>query len=237
MAFSGGVDSVYLLAMAMRYGKRVMAYYVKTVFQPEFEWRDARKAAELLGAGLCRIDCRILDRPKVAENPADRCYHCKQAIFSEICRAAKEDGYPVVLDGTNASDEAGDRPGMRALEEMGIRSPLRECGLTKARIREESKKYGLFTWDKPAYACLATRVPTGMRITHSLLSRVEASEEKLFEKGFTDFRVRILDGALKLQFTEAFLPKAFERREELLECLRGDGIEVLLDLTPRKGGD
>lgn len=236
VAFSGGVDSVYLLAMAARFGRRITAYYVKTAFQPEFEMQDAIRAVEEIGAELRILSCEILDRPEVTANPADRCYYCKQQIFSEILKAAKADGYTLVLDGTNASDEAGDRPGMRALEEMGVCSPLRECGLTKSMIREESRKCGLFTWDKPAYACLATRIPTGMRITASLLSRVEVSEDKLFRMGFSDFRVRILDGALKLQFTEGDLPEAFARREELVEKLKDGGFEVLLDLTPRKRG-
>lgn len=236
VAFSGGVDSVYLLAMAVRFGKRITAYYVKTAFQPEFERQDAIRAAEEIGAELRILSCEILDRPEVTANPADRCYHCKRQIFSEILKAAKEDGYSLVLDGTNASDEAGDRPGMRALGEMGVCSPLQECGLTKAMIREESRKCGLFTWDKPAYACLATRIPTGMEITASLLARVEDSEEKLFRMGFSDFRARVLDGALKLQFTEEDLPEAFARRKELVEHLKGGGFEVLLDLTPRKRG-
>lgn len=235
VAFSGGVDSVYLLAMAVHFGKRITAYYVKTAFQPQFEERDAKKAAERIGAELRILPCAVLDQPQIVQNPADRCYHCKRLIFSRILQAAAADGYSLILDGTNASDEAGDRPGMRALGEMGVRSPLRECGLTKREIREESKKCGLFTWDKPAYACLATRIPTGMPIDEALLARVEASEEKLFQMGFADFRARILDGALKLQFTENDLPEAFARREELRESLGKDGFEVLLDLRPRKG--
>ena len=165
LAFSGGVDSAYLLHEALRFAKDVRAYYAKTAFQPEFEFEDAKKLAKEMGASLRVLTYPILGEEAVAANPPDRCYYCKHALFSGVLQAAKEDGYPVILDGTNASDDAGDRPGMRALREMGVRSPLRECGLTKPMIREASKEAGLFTWKKPAYACLATRVPAGMRIT------------------------------------------------------------------------
>jgi uncharacterized protein len=236
VAFSGGVDSAYLLDMAMKYAKRVQAYYVKTAFQPAFEWEDAKRMAEEIGAPLKVIEFSILDQPRVAENPADRCYYCKHALFSGLLQAASEDGFPVILDGTNASDEVSDRPGMRALKEMGVRSPLRECGLTKPRIRKESEKNGLFTWNKPAYACLATRIPQGMRITPELLAKVEASEAELFDMGYSDFRVRVLSGALKLQFTEKWLSRAFEQRDEIVRRLSGDGWAVLLDLKPREEG-
>ena len=113
----------------------------------------------------------VLCHEKVTANPPDRCYHCKQQIFGKILEKAKADGFSLVLDGTNASDDAADRPGMRALAELKVRSPLRECGLTKAVIREKSMEAGLFTWDKPAYACLATRIPTGEVITAEKLER------------------------------------------------------------------
>ena len=165
IAFSGGVDSSYLLYAAIKSGADVCAYYVKSAFQPQFELEDARRLAEQINAPLRVLQADILADERVVENPADRCYYCKNRVFSAIVSAAAEDGYALVLDGTNASDEEGDRPGMRALREMSVRSPLRECGLTKAEIRERSRKAGLFTWDKPAYACLATRVRTGEEIT------------------------------------------------------------------------
>ena len=107
------------------------------------------------------VEADILAVPEAAANGPQRCYHCKTALFSQLRQAAREDGYTVLLDGTNASDDAGDRPGMRALRELEVRSPLRECGLTKEEVRRRSREAGLFTWDKPAYACLATRIPTG----------------------------------------------------------------------------
>ncbi len=236
MAFSGGVDSAYLLCEALKYAKDVRAYYVKTAFQPEFELADAKRLAEELGADMRVLPYPILDVAAVAANPADRCYHCKNALFSGILAAAKADGYPIILDGTNASDDADDRPGMRALREMGVRSPLRECGLTKPMIREASRSAGLFTWEKPAYACLATRVPAGMPITAALLAMVEAAEAALFDMGFADFRVRLMPGAMKLQFTAAWMSRAFEMREEIVRRLAREGWSIVLDMKPREGG-
>ena len=133
IAFSGGVDSAYLLYAATRYAARVKAYYVSTAFQPAFELEDARRLADELGADMLVLHVDVLSNSAVTANPSDRCYHCKNTLFRQILRAAENDGFPVLLDGTNASDDAGDRPGMRALRELSVRSPLRECGLTKRR--------------------------------------------------------------------------------------------------------
>lgn len=191
LAFSGGVDSAYLLYAALESGAQVQAYYVKSVFQPRFELEDARRLAEELGADMRELPVDVLADTVISANPADRCYHCKRRIFTAVAAAAEEDGFPVLMDGTNASDDAGDRPGMRALRELSVRSPLRECGLTKDRIRQLSKEAGLFTWDKPAYACLATRIPTGIAITEDRLHKTEAAEQYLASLGLTDFRVRM----------------------------------------------
>ena len=124
---------------------------------------------------------------------------------------SREDGYSVLLDGTNASDDAGDRPGMRALRELEVRSPLRECGLTKEEVRIRSRQAGLFTWDKPAYACLATRVPTGTRISQELLERTERAENALFRIGLRDFRARIAGKGARIQVTEDQFPLVLQR--------------------------
>ena len=162
LAFSGGVDSAYLLYAGLKYGCDLTAYYVKAEFQPQFELDDAMRLAEQLGARMKVIRVSVLGDEDVRANGPRRCYYCKRQIFSKIMEAAQADGYSLLLDGTNASDDADDRPGMQALMELSVRSPLRECGLTKAQIRDFSKEAGLFTWDKPAYACLATRIQTGM---------------------------------------------------------------------------
>ena len=233
LAFSGGVDSSYLLYAARQLGADVKAYYVKTAFQPEFEYQDALRLASQLGADIQVLTLDVLACPDVTVNPKNRCYFCKQHIFGNILRQAKADGYDTVLDGTNASDEAGDRPGMQALSELHVISPLRLCGLTKPQIRELSREAGLFTWDKPAYACLATRIPTGQRITNELLARVEGAEQALFSLGFTDFRVRVFHDAARVQLKPAQMQQALTRRSEILENMRPYFETVLLDLKGR----
>lgn len=233
LAFSGGVDSAYLLYAAKAAGADVRAYYVKSVFQPQFELEDAKRFCGELDAGFKILTADVLADQAVRENPADRCYHCKKMIFTTIAEAAKADGYGMLLDGTNASDEEDDRPGMRALRELRVRSPLRECGLTKEEIRRLSGEAGLFTWKKPAYACLATRIPTGEEITVEKLKSTEAAEDFLFLLGFTDFRVRRFGEAARLQFPPEQLAGALERREEIVRELKQYYKVVLLDMEAR----
>jgi len=227
------VDSSYLLAAGREYGAEVRPYYVRTVFQPRFELEDARRLCRELGVELTVLELDILSCPAVAENPKDRCYHCKTALFSELKRRAAQDGFGLLLDGTNASDDASDRPGMRALEELEVRSPLRECGLTKDQIRKRSQELGLFTWNKPAYACLATRIPTGMALTAEVLERVERAENALFGLGFSDFRVRLYHGAARIQLPESQMVRALGQKDKILERLRPLFDAVLLDLEAR----
>jgi uncharacterized protein len=234
IAFSGGVDSAYLLYAAMQFGKRVKAYYVKTAFQPQFELEDAFRLAKELGADLQVLEVDILCETAVTANPADRCYYCKKVLFSRILQAAKADGFSVLLDGTNASDDASDRPGMRAISELSVRSPLRKCGLTKGKIRQLSKEACLFTHDKPAYACLATRIPTGELITSEKLQRTERAEAYLSQWGFRDFRVRSMGNAAKIQVREGDLSLLMEHREDILEELKKYYTGVVLDLEVRK---
>lgn len=234
LAFSGGADSAYLLYAAANSGAEVRAYYVKSVFQPEFELEDARRLAEELGADMRVLEADVLSVPEVGANPADRCYHCKKMMFSLIADAAKADGFSVLMDGTNASDDAGDRPGMRALRELAVRSPLRECGMTKEEIRRLSREAGLFTWDKPAYACLATRIPAGTEITPEKLERTKQAENILFSMGFKDFRVRMLGDCARLQLPADQIPGILEKRQEILEKLKKYYTGVLLDLEVRR---
>ena len=233
IAFSGGVDSAFLLWAGIEAGAEARPYFVKTPFQPQFELEDAQRLCTRLGAELIVVEFDILSDPAVATNPADRCYHCKKRLFSLLRERAAADGFSLLLDGTNASDDGGDRPGMRALDELEVRSPLRECGLTKAQIRELSRQAGLFTWDKPSYACLATRVPTGQAITRSCLEKVERGEESLSCLGFRDFRLRLGFGGAKLQLLEGQLPLVLERRTDILNALEADFPEITLDLRPR----
>ena len=234
VAFSGGVDSAWLLHEAAAWAERTAAYFVHTPFQPDFELADARETAGRIGAELTVIDFDILTVPEAAANPPDRCYHCKRALFTLLLEAARRDGFPLLLDGSNASDDAEDRPGMRALRELGVRSPLRECGVTKADIRRLSREAGLPVWDKPSYACLATRVPAGTPITVENLRRVAEGEAALMALGLSDFRLRLRgeDGLLQVRAEQAGLACRLlaEPPAALTEHFRA----VFLDETPRE---
>ena len=233
LAFSGGVDSAYLLYAACEAGAKVQPFFLKTVFQPRFELEDARRLTKELGVELTVIELDILARSKVAENTAERCYHCKRALFECLAQEAGRQGFSLLLDGTNASDDAGDRPGMRALAELSVRSPLRECGLRKEEIRRLSHKAGLFTWNKPAYACLATRIPTGCPLEAGLLARVEEGEARLWAIGFQDFRLRVYGTAARLQLREEQFDLAVKKQAEIRRQLAPYFKTVLLDLRPR----
>ncbi len=234
IAFSGGVDSAYLLYAAKHYGADVRAYYVKTPFQPQFEYEDALALARQLQVPMITISLDVLDEPQIAANSGNRCYYCKKRLFTAIAAQAKQDGYPILVDGTNASDQASDRPGMRALEELKVVSPLRLCDLTKSEIRRLSREAGLFTYDKPAYACLATRIPAGTPITTELLVKTESSEDFLKSLGFSDFRIRVLGDSAKIQLKEDQLPLLMSHRQRILAELKTHYTSVLLDLEVRE---
>ncbi len=236
IAFSGGVDSAYLLYAAVKAGADVKAYYMKSAFQPEFEFEDAKAVAGMVGCPLRVINADVLSDEKVTANPGNRCYYCKQHIMSSIIKAAADDGYDIVCDGTNASDDADDRPGFKALAEYGIMSPLRACGLTKQDIRKASKEAGLPTWNKPAYACLATRILTGEKITEEKLAITENAESILFDMGFRDFRVRMRGNNALCQFTSDQLAEAFRREGEIKGALSELYDEVNIDGSPRISG-
>lgn len=233
LAFSGGADSAYLLYAAIAAGCDVHAYYVKSAFQPQFELDDAIKLAGKLDAAMTVLALDVLSDPMIRANPAKRCYYCKKKIFQTIQKAAREDGYELLIDGTNASDDIQERPGTKALRELSVRSPLRECGLTKDRIRSLSKDAGLFTWDKPAYACLATRIPVGTEITSAKLELTEQAEMKLSELGFTDFRIRLCQTDAKIQVPEKQLEKVLLYRKEILKQLKPFYSSVTVDLEVR----
>lgn len=233
LAFSGGVDSAYLLYAASTYGEDVTAYYVKSQFQPQFELDDALRLADELDAKIKVIDVSVIDNIDVRSNGPRRCYYCKRMIFQSIINQAEQDGYTVLIDGTNASDDVSDRPGMQALKELSVISPLRECGITKEEVRRLSSEAGLFTWDKPAYACLATRIPTGTEITEDALRITEKAETELAQLGFSDLRVRKIGDTAKIQLPESQLPQLLDHREEIVRSLKKYYKNVTLDLEVR----
>ena len=234
IAFSGGVDSSYLLYAAVKAGADVTAYYVNAAFQPQFELDDALRLASDVGAKMKVLEADVLSCEDVVKNPSNRCYYCKQQVFGNIWRAARADGYSVLLDGTNASDDVADRPGMKALKELTVKSPLRECGLTKAMVRELSREAGLFTWNKPSYACLATRIPANTRITKEALEITEKAEGFMASRGYSDFRIRMtVDGSAKIQLKENQIQKLIDEREVILAELKKYYKAVTLDLEVR----
>jgi len=191
VAFSGGVDSTFLLKVAKDILQDdVWAITAITDIHPEIELEEARKIASELGVKHTIDDSIQFTEEKILSNPPDRCYHCKHKIFSRVKEWAEKQGIDFIVDGSNADDVGDFRPGMKALKELRIRSPLKEAGLTKKEIRLLSKQLGLSTWDKPALACLASRIPYGDRITREKLKRIDRAENILRSLGFRQSRVR-----------------------------------------------
>ncbi len=233
IAFSGGADSAYLLYSAKKYAKRVKAYYVKSAFQPEFEENDAKRLADELSVDLKIIYTDVLSDKNIADNSCNRCYYCKKKMMSIIKAEAQKDGFDIVADGTNASDNLEDRAGTKALNELSVLSPLKLCGVTKNEVRRLSEKAGLFTFNKSAYACLATRIKTGELITKEKLVKTEWAENLLYSMGFRDFRVRMEDNTAKIQIISSQLDLLLKKREEILKKLKNEYSFVLLDLEMR----
>ena len=229
IAFSGGVDSAYLLHASKAAGCHVTPYFVKTPFQPEFELEDAKK----LAPNLKILEFDLLDLQNIANNCEKRCYFCKKTLLKRLKEAANADGFTEIWDGTNASDAFDDRPGMKALEELGVLSPLRLCGLTKSEIRRLSKEAGLFTWDKPAYACLATRIPTGTAIDRQTLQAIEKAEDALRQLGYRDLRVRVFHGAARIQLPFGQFPVSKEDYIRIQGAVSPWFETVFLDLRGR----
>ena len=191
VAFSGGVDSALLLAVAARlYHVKLLAVTVTSISYAEREKDDAQRFAQRMGVKHRYIDVDQMSIPEFVANQPDRCYYCKKAIFRSIQEYAAAEGFTNVVDGSNMDDTADYRPGKKALSELGVRSPLVEAGLNKDEIRRLSREMGLFTASKPSYACLASRIQYGEPITPEKLARVEQAEIFLEGLGFTHIRVR-----------------------------------------------
>lgn len=231
LALSGGVDSAYLLYAAIQAGAQVQPFFVATQFQPSFERRDAVRLCQMLNVPLTILSLDILATPAIRENSLRRCYYCKQRIFAAISEAA---GPTCLLwDGTNASDSDADRPGIQALQEFQVQSPLRLCGFSKAEIRKRAQQAGLFLWDKPAYACLATRMEPNHPITIQNLARVARAEQAIHQLGFRDFRVRQRGNIALLQLPQAQFSMALTCRTQIIQALQADFDTVTLDLEAR----
>ena len=212
VAFSGGVDSSFLCKVIRDVlGDHSLAVTVVSPMLPRSEIECAKEVAVAVGIRHVLVEDPDIEAT-VAANPADRCYHCKKIEFSHILKAARENGLNRVLDGSNLDDLSDYRPGLIALKELGILSPLREAELTKADIRELSKRLGLKTWNKPAFACLASRIPYGERITLAKLRAVEQAEDFLRLRGFRQFRVRIHGTIARIELAPEERTKMFDTR-------------------------
>jgi len=191
IAYSGGVDSTFLLKVAGdALGNRVLAVIAESPTYPEGEVRRAEEMCETLGVSRRTIKTDEFLDENFVSNPRERCYYCKKELFSKLLKIARENGIDNVLDGSNHDDRSDHRPGTRAKDELGVRSPLMELAFTKQDIRKLSRELGLPTWDKPSFACLASRIPYGTRITEGILRMVREGEGFLKSLGFKQFRVR-----------------------------------------------
>lgn len=238
VAFSGGVDSTYLLHEAVKAGKeKVTALIMKTPSVPERELDEAVAFCKSRGISFFVLPADPFSAAGFKENGRDRCYICKHFLFSALLEKAKEEGIPFVADGTNADDRKEFRPGLRALKELDIRSPLAEAGLTKKEIRELSEKEGLPTWNKPSFSCLATRFPYGEELTVEKLRRTEAAENLLAELGFTQRRVRVHGNLARIEVLPAEIPLLLERRDMISSRLEELGfLYTTVDLKGFRSG-
>ncbi|ABY93491.1 MAG: ExsB family protein [Caldanaerobacter subterraneus] len=241
IAFSGGVDSTFLAKVSYDVlGNRVLAVTATSPMHPKSELKEAVELAKKIGIPHLVVEFNdILEIEEFRKNPLNRCYICKSNLFSRFKAIAEEKGFKYILEGTNADDVSDFRPGRRALKELGILSPLLECGIKKEEIRILSKELGLPTWGKPSYACLASRIPYGEEITYDKLSMVEKAEEDLRDLGFSGFRVRYHGDVARIELPKEQMETIFEEgiREEVVKRIKNAGFKyVTMDLEGYRTG-
>ena len=240
VAFSGGVDSTFLLKVAQDVlGNNVMAVIASSATYPEREQQEALCIAEDLNVKYKVIHTKELDNPHFRENPPERCYFCKKELFSRLKEIAVEENIPHVCDGCNFEDTFDFRPGTRAAKELDVRSPLKEDRLGKKEIRVLSKKLGLPTWDKPSMACLSSRFPYFMPIDNESLRQIDSAEEYLRTKGFSQLRVRHHGQIARIEIDPSDFSVIMEKqtREEIVVNLKKIGyLYVTLDLAGYRTG-
>ena len=235
VAFSGGVDSTLLLkAAADVLGDRVLAVTALSATTPDHERRDAAEFARSMGVHYLEIASHELTLLAFIENPPDKCYICKKSRFGELVRLASEKAIPCVVDGANMDDDGDYRPGSRAARELGVRSPLREAGMTKPEIRQLSRLLGLPTWNKPSYACLASRIPYGQSITPEKLKQVDAGEAFIRGLGLSwQVRIRHEEDTARIEVESEAIARFMDKdvRQQIVSRLRALGFRfVALDL-------
>lgn len=239
VAYSGGVDSTLVLKAALDVlgAENVVALLAVSPSLPQSEKDEALALAQQLGARIEMLATEETSDPAYQANAPNRCYFCKDHVYRALRQFGQEHGFPHVLDGMNAEDTLDVRPGRAAARELKILSPLHELGFSKNDVRETARGLGLPNWDKPAAACLASRVPYGTSVTPQLLSQIERAEAALFDLGFRELRVRHHGDVARLEVPEADLPRALQQREHLTVALRAVGyVYVTLDLGGLRSG-
>ncbi len=241
VAFSGGVDSTLLLKVAQDTlgSKNVLAVTALSPLYPERELQGVKNLVQALGVRHQLIHSNELEIPGFSKNPPNRCYYCKSKLFGELLGLAKEEAIPVVVEGSTLDDDRDHRPGKMAIQELGIRSPLKETGFTKEEVRELSRALGLSTWDKPSFACLASRFPYGEEITEEGLKMVDQAEEFLFGLGFKQVRVRHYGNLARIEILKEEMGRLTEGslREKVVDRLKRMGFQyITLDLQGFRSG-
>lgn len=238
VAFSGGVDSTFLLSIAHEVlGDDVVTVTGVSSSFSERECEEAKNFASNIGVKHVLIDSEETDLEDFSKNPVDRCYFCKKELFSKIKRVADDNNLSFVLDGSNADDVNDYRPGFKAISELGVVSPLCDVGLTKDEIRMFSKDMGLDTWDKPAFACLASRFPYGTKITKLRLKMVEMAEDFVRELGVSQFRVRFHNDVARIEVLKDDFPRVLECSEDISKKFKELGFKyVTLDIEGYRSG-
>jgi uncharacterized protein len=239
IGYSGGVDSVYLAAVAVDVlgSERVLAVTGTSDAYPEVQRTVARDVAARFAIPHLEIGTDELSDERYTANPTNRCYHCKTELWSKLARLADDRGFAAVLDGSNADDASDYRPGMKAARERAVRSPLLEAGLSKDSIRALSRRRGLPTWDQPSAPCLSSRLPYGLQVTPERLRAVESAEDALRALGFRQFRVRHHGDAARIEISPAEMRRAVGRTDVLRDAMFSAGFSrALLDVEGYRSG-
>jgi len=241
IAFSGGVDSTFLLRTARDVlgQEKVLALTATSPTYPQFEFEESRKLAAAMGVRQLVVESNELEIPGFSQNDRRRCYHCKRELFSLCLEKGRQMGFQVVLDGSNADDLHDHRPGREAAGELAVRSPLLEAGLTKQEIRELSRELDLPTWDKQPFACLSSRFPYGTEITPERLAQVDRCETFLRTRDFQTYRVRYHGETARIELAPAEIPRLLDEslRHELVRVFKAAGFTyVALDLEGYRTG-
>lgn len=238
VAYSGGADSTFLLRIAREVLKnKVLAVTANSPTYQKDELRFSRSITKKLGARHKIIKTFEFNDQRFIANPLNRCYFCKKELFIKLKKIARTNKLNFVIDATNASDKFDYRPGKKAKEELGVRSPLEEAGLTKDEIRRISKKINLSTWDKPSLACLASRIPYGKKISHKILERVYKAESILKEMGFKESRLRHYDGLCRIEVPQEDISSLIGKRNQVVDRLKKIGYNyITVDLEGYRTG-